>query len=77
MINSEETQINVIRLSEEILFKTILFFVSILIFIAITVAFLYMAINKYEWQLVTAVGASDGLFGIVIGQITRSLFRTK
>lgn len=77
MSNSVEEKVNVIRLSEEILFKSILFFVSIIIFIVITGAFLYMAINKYEWPLVAAVGASDGLFGMVIGQITKSLFRTK
>ena len=76
MSRSEEKKVDVIRLSEEILLKTILFFVAIAIFIAITVVFLYMAVKKYDWQLVAAVGASDGLFGLVIGQITRSLFRT-
>ncbi|WP_405384807.1 hypothetical protein [Maribacter sp. LLG6340-A2] len=74
---SEDEKINIIRFSKEIQLKTILFFVALIAFIAITGVFLYMALYKYEWQLVTAVGASDGFIGLVIGQITRSLFRTK
>lgn len=77
MSNSEDKKISVIKLSEEILLKSILFYVALAAFIAITFVFLYMALSKYDYKLVIAVGASDGLFGLVIGQITRSLFRTK
>lgn len=77
MSNTEEEKVNIIRLSEEILLKTILFYVALVAFVAITIVFLYMALSEYDYKLVVAVGASDGFFGLVIGQITRSLFRTK
>tara|TARA_R110002020_G_scaffold435662_5_gene645856 strand:+ start:807 stop:1058 length:252 start_codon:yes stop_codon:yes gene_type:complete len=74
--DKESAKESIFKLSNEILLKSILFFCSMLIFISITVVFLYMALKKYDWQAVAAVGISDSLFGLVIRRITNSLFRT-
>lgn len=64
------------ELAWSLYFKIILFGISMLVFISITVAFIYMAISKYEIEYVITAGGSDSLFAIVVFQITRSLFNT-
>jgi len=78
MSDVEQNKINIKAIASlgfELYFKVILFSVTILAFIAITVTLIYMGINKYEASTIIAMGASDGVIGVVIGIIARSLFR--
>jgi hypothetical protein len=78
MSDADQNKVNskaVASLGYEIYFKIILFGVAMLMFIAITVALIYMAINKYDSSIIMAIGASDGIIALVIGRITKSLFK--
>lgn len=68
---------SVSKLGRQVYMQLILFWVAIGGFILILFAFLYMALAEYDWKLVTAVGGADSLFGLVIFQITKSLFKSK
>lgn len=74
--NNNIKEEEVVSLGFELYFKVILFAVTILAFIAITATLIYMGLNKYESSTIIAMGTSDGILGLVIGQIARSLFRT-
>jgi len=64
------------ELAWSLYFKIILFSIAMLVFISITIAFIYMAINEYKIEYVITAGGSDSVFAIVIFQITKSLFNT-
>jgi len=68
---------SVSKLGHQIYMQLILFAVAMLSFIFILAAFLYMAITEYDWKLVAVVGGADTLWGLVVLQITRSLFKSK
>ncbi len=76
-VKNTQKSMAIARLSQELWFKAILFLVSIIIFIAISVTLIYMALCKYDVALVVAIGISDGLIGVILTIITRSLFKTK
>lgn len=72
----EDDQKNIAGFGFEIYMKMILFGITMLILIVLTGVFIYMLLNRYDWQLVAAAGGSDTLFGYIILHITKSLFRT-
>tara|TARA_B100000949_G_C13827661_1_gene263117 strand:- start:211 stop:441 length:231 start_codon:yes stop_codon:yes gene_type:complete len=68
---------SVSKLGYQLYMQLILFGIAMVSFVIILGFFLYMAIQEYDWKLVAVVGGADSLFGLVILQITRSLFKSK
>jgi type IV secretory pathway TrbL component len=71
----DNNEVEVASLAYEIFMKLAAFVIIMIAFIAVTWAFIYMAINKYEVELILAVGASDGLVGYCMVIVTKKLFR--
>lgn len=72
-----EVKYNALNRIWDLYLKVILFIVSILIFMALAAAFIFLAIKEYDTTLVVAVGGTNSIFGIIILHITKSLFKPK
>lgn len=73
--NQELKKAQVANMGYEFFFKIILFGVTIIAFISITITLIYMGLNKYDASTIIAIGGSDGIIAMVMGIIARSLFR--
>ena len=58
-----KSKYEILNMAWDLYLKVILFIVTVLIFISLIVAFIYMSINEYDPIAIVAVGASNSIFG--------------